>query len=314
MLFGQNSGLPAYYRRTPGNISDVTTLKTTISTLDFLGKTRLQFVLDQGFYSKKNVDTLLDNHYQFVLMLPTNRVWLRDILDKYCKTIASPVHYQKTGEEGEALYMVSHPYMWGGHQCYVHLFYNATRAAEDFDNLTKKLIQCKDELETGCLCESNRVLYERFFVVEKVSTGVLVRYDEEAIVRFRQRYAGFFCLLTNVVLDSCGLLEVYRRKDVVENCFDDLKNGLDMRRLRVHSSGVMDSRLFVQFLALVLLSRVRMVVRQSKDLQYMTVREVMEAMECVVRITYSGRCGSTISETGPLQRKIIDTFNLVLET
>ena len=301
----------------PGNISDVITLKTTINTLDLLGKTRLQFVLDQGFYSKKNVDALLESHYQFVLMLPTNRVWLRDILDIYYQSIASPVHYQKTGEEGEALYMISHPYKWGGgYQCYVHLYYNAARAAEDFDNLTKKLIQCKEELEVGKLQESNKGLYERFFIVEQTSVGLSVRYDEEAIAKFRNRYAGFFCLLTNdVVLGSLELLEVYRRKDVVENCFDDLKNGLDMRRLRVHSSGVMDGRLFVQFLALVLLSGVRRVVRQSEDLRYMSVREVMEALECVVRITFSDRPGrSVISETGPLQRKIIDAFNLVLET
>ena len=41
MLFGQESGLPAYYRRLPGNINDVSTLETTIKTLDYLGKVKL---------------------------------------------------------------------------------------------------------------------------------------------------------------------------------------------------------------------------------------------------------------------------------
>ena len=33
MLFGQDSGLPIYYRRLPGSISDVSTLKTTVASL-----------------------------------------------------------------------------------------------------------------------------------------------------------------------------------------------------------------------------------------------------------------------------------------
>ena len=49
-------------------------------------------------------------------------------------------------------------------------------------------------------------------------------------------------------------LRVYRDKDVVEKCFDDLKNLLDMRRLRMHSIETVDGRLFVQFIALILMS------------------------------------------------------------
>ena len=132
-----------------------------------------------------------------------------------------------------------------------------------------------------------------------------------------KRYAGFSCVLTNVKVDSGELLKVYRRKDIVENCFDDLKNSLDMKRLRIHSSATMDSRLFIQFIALILISRIRTLVttaKQSKEMRFLTVREVMEAMECIVRITYSGRYGSTISEIAPLQRDIIDTFGLELDT
>lgn len=32
MLFGQKSGLPAYYRRMQGNLSDVATLKSTMAS------------------------------------------------------------------------------------------------------------------------------------------------------------------------------------------------------------------------------------------------------------------------------------------
>ncbi|GHV48158.1 hypothetical protein FACS1894204_12240 [Synergistales bacterium] len=48
MLFGQDSGLPLYYRRLPGSISDVSTLKTTVSSLDK--------IVSFSFYFTRNSD------------------------------------------------------------------------------------------------------------------------------------------------------------------------------------------------------------------------------------------------------------------
>jgi len=312
VLYGQRSGLPAYYRRLPGNISDVKTLQSTMDTLDFLGERKLHFILDRGFYSEKNVDALLSKRYHFALAVPTGRLWVRDIIDLYYDQVVSPERYKQTGEN-EALFMVSHLHRWGERRCYLHMYYNAARAAEDFDNLTQKLIMCKEELEKGDLREAHNELYDRFFIMKRTpKRGLSVLYNDDEIQKYRKRYAGFFCILTNVKTDSADLLDIYRGKEVVENCFDDLKNGLDMRRLRTHSSQAMDSRLFIQFLALVLISRIRMIAKACPDLRYMTVREIMEAMESLVRITFLGRYGCTLSEIGPLQRKIMHAFNLSL--
>jgi hypothetical protein len=314
MLFGQQSGMPAYYRRMPGNITDVIALENTIDTLDFLGKAKLHFVLDRGFYSENNVDALFDRRYHFALMVPTGRVWVRDIIDQYYETVTSPEHYRQTGEN-EVLYMISHLHLWGRRRrCCAHLYYNATRAAEDVDKLNKKLVRCKEELEAEAPQKPNQKFYEMFFIVKRTpKRGLSVKYNDAEIQKYKKRYAGFFCILTNVKTDSAELLEVYRKRDAVENCFDDLKNSLDMKRLRVHSSTNMDSRLFIQFIALILISRIRSIAAKSKQcgkIRFMTVREIMEAMECIVRITYSGRYGSTISEIAPLQQDIIDAFGL----
>ncbi|RDI91906.1 hypothetical protein Q502_10610, partial [Mesotoga sp. Brook.08.YT.4.2.5.2.] len=53
------------------------------------------------------------------------------------------------------------------------------------------------------------------------------------------------------IKDPVEALRVYRNKDTIEKSFDDLKNQLDMKRLRIHSAASMDGRLFVQFIALI---------------------------------------------------------------
>ena len=314
MLLGQESGLPAYYRRMPGNISDVSTLKTTVNSLDFLGKSRLSFVLDRGFYSEANVDALFAKRYRFVLSVPTGRVWVRNIIDQNRGRILLADNYHKTGEN-ESLYMISHRHKWKGRRCYVHVYYSDKKAVEDRASFMDRLHDCKKELETGDRKARNEEFYSRYFIVKQTpKRGLSVKYNNEEIENYRNHYAGFFCVMTNVNTTSLEVLEIYRKKDVVEKCFDDLKNGLDMKRIRVHSSRVMESRLFIQFLASILISAIRNEAKKSEKIQNMSVREIMEALESVTQITYSGRYGCIISETGPLQRDIAEIFSLGFKT
>ena len=100
----------------------------------------------------------------------------------------------------------------------------------------------------------------------------------------------------------------------MENCFDDLKNHLDMKRLRVHSAPAMDGRLFLQFLALIYVSSIRTRIIGDKKLKYFTAAKVMEEMETLVRVKYSNRYGQVFTETTPVQRRILDLFDIELPT
>jgi hypothetical protein len=74
----------------------------------------------------------------------------------------------------------------------------------------------------------------------------------------------------------------------------------------------MRARLFIQFLSLVIISRMRAVIKGAPKLKNMTVREIIEAMETVVMIKYSGRYGRLVTEAGPLQRDIMAVFGVEL--
>ena len=314
MLFGQKSGLPAHYRRLPGNISDVSTLKTTVKSLDLLGAGKLHFVLDRGFYSVANIDELFSRRHKFTVALPASRKWVEKILDGHCDGIASPANYRVTGE-AEALYIATEFHKWGrnNHRSWVHVFYNAERAAGAFDRFTRELIGYRDELLSGKPVEDHEEFYRRYLVVrETPKRGMRVDFNEDEIQSRRKKYSGFFCILSNTIKTAGDALEIYRNKDVVENCFDDLKNHLDMKRLRVHTAPAMDGRLFLQFLALIYVSSIRAETRPDEKLRHLTVREVMEEMETLVRITYSNRYGQVFTETTPIQRRIMDLFGIKL--
>jgi transposase len=269
--------------------------------------------MDKGFYSQKNVDELLEARDRFMLAVPNRTKWVQDAIDKVYDTIQGPEGYRKV--DGEVLYVHTGLRSWGElrRRCYLHLYYNAHVHADDFDGFTEELLGYKEELESGDTVVENEEAYRTYFVVTETPVrGRKVEYDNEAVQKHRNRYAGYMALLTNDIKDPVEALQVYRDKDVVEKSFDDLKNSLDMKRLRIHSSAAMDGRLFVQFVALILTSAIRRSMRDAKLLEKYTVRELLGEMETLTRIRYSGKYGSIFTEVTRPQRDIMKALDIVL--
>lgn len=313
ILFGQKGRLPVYFERTPGNITDVTTLHNLLRTFKALEVKAPYYVMDKGFYSTKNVDELLAARDRFTLSIPLSRKWVQQAIDDICETIHGPAGYQKL--DNEIIYVHSRLYPWGEskRRCYLHLYYNAHARAGAVDQFNEELMRYKEELESGQLIKEHQKSYDSFFVIKTTpKRGMKVSYNTQAIDQQISRYCGFQALLTNITKDPLEALQIYRDKDAVEKCFDDLKNQLDMKRLRMHSSGTVDGRLFVQFIALIYMSALRQAMRKSGLIKQYTVRELLQEMETLTKVKYSGKYGHILTEMTKSQREILKNLNIEL--
>ncbi len=311
MLFGQTSCLPVYYQRIPSNITDVTTLNNLLKTFKAMELKSINCVMDREFYSKKNIEQILKSKNKFTIAVPVSNKWVQNAINDIHEVIHGPEGYRKLDDE--ILYVHSRLYPWGesNRRCYLHLYYNAHARAVDIDRFNEKLLTYKNELESGQPVNDHQEAYDTFFVVKTTpKRGTKVSYNSEAVSRYIKRYAGFHVLLTNSIKDPVKALQVYRDKDVVEKCFDDLKNQLDMKRLRMHSSAAVDGRLFVQFIALILMSALRREMRKSKLIERYTVREVLWEMETLSKIKYTGKYGHILTELTKPQREILDALGI----
>ncbi len=100
----------------------------------------------------------------------------------------------------------------------------------------------------------------------------------------------------------------------MEKCFDDLKNEPDMQRLRVHKSNRMKSRLFVQFIALILLSGMRKTMRESLLADKYTAKSLLWELESLTTICYSGKYKNKLSEITKAQRLILEAFGVQVDS
>ena len=313
ILFGQKGRLPVYYERLPGSITDVTTLHNLLKTFKALEVTTLHYIMDKGFYSKKNVDELLLSKDKFLLSVPLNNKWVQRAIDDIYTTIHGPEGYQKLDDE--ILYVNTRLYPWGkeSRRCYLHLYYNAHARAEAVDKFNEELVLYKHELETGKHVKEHEEAYETFFIIKTTpKRGVQVSYNSDAVNAYINRYSGFMALLSTNIKDPVEALQIYRDKDVVEKSFDDLKNQLDMKRLRMHSSATVDGKLFVQFIALIYMSALRKEMRKSTLIERYAVREVLEEMETLTKVKYSGKYGHILTEVTKTQREILKDLKIEL--
>ena len=313
ILFGQKGRLPVYFQRLPGNITDVTTLHSLLKTFKALEIKRFHYVMDKGFYSKKNTHELLVARDKFIISVPLNNKWVQHAIDDIYEVIHGPEGYQKL--DNETLYVHSRLYPWekDNRRCYLHLYYNAHARAKAVDRFNEKLVGYKDELESGKLINEHQDAYNDFFVIKTTpKRGMQVSYNTQAVSQYINRYSGFQALLTNSIKNPVEALQVYRDKDIVEKCFDDLKNQLDMKRLRMHSSSTVDGRLFVQFIALIYVSALRREMRKSNLIERYTVSELLQEMNTLTKVKYSGKYGHILTEVTKPQREILKSMNIAL--
>lgn len=81
LVFGEESGLPFYYRKLTGNIPDSKTVKHLFEDLDILGFGKTKFVMDRGFYSEENINGLYRKHVKFLVGTKLSLKFIKNNLD-----------------------------------------------------------------------------------------------------------------------------------------------------------------------------------------------------------------------------------------
>jgi len=119
---------------------------------------------------------------------------------------------------------------------------------------------------------------KKYFVIEKKKWARKrsIEFDIGQISMHRDNYAGYICFITNdKTIDSAkDALDEYSTRDYIEKDFDEMKNDLDMRRIRVHTDERMKARLFIQFIAEIFMREIRVRLRDSYECRKLTRKQI----------------------------------------
>lgn len=299
LLFGEESGLPFYYRKMAGNIPDVKTVQELIHELDLLDYEKVKLVMDRGFYSASNIQALYRNHLKFLCGASTALRFAKE----YIREIGSRKDYYEYYNSDLELYIFSKTIAWDyernrpykgdtikeTRRMYLHLYFNPDKCADDGKAFNRKLGRLKEELLAGKRVPEHEKDYRKYFAIKETpKRGISLSYRQEEIDAARERY-GFFVLVSNEVKDPVTALSLYRMRDVVEKAFWNVKQRLNLRRTLTSSELSLEGKLFVEFVALIYLSCIKKKMETAGLFSRYTMHELLDELDVIECFTEPGK-------------------------
>ena len=313
LLFGEESGLPFYYRKLPGNISDVTVVKQLVREFNVLGYQKIKIILDRGFYSRKNINELYKAHQKFLIGVRLNLTYVKDILDEERENLKSWSNHQtQFGIYGLCRtidwdYEQEGPYkgdvLKEKRRAYLLLYYSPEKAARDEIDLNDHLTRLQKDLLEGTERDYLANDYQRYFEVKETPKRGRTITPQEDVIRAKLSNCGYFAMLSNEVKDPFEALSLYRSKDITEKAFGNLKERLDFRRMQVSSELSLNGKLFVEFIALIYLSAVKKKMQDAKLFETWTLQGLLDELD-VIELFEAPEHGRILGEITEKQKEI----------
>ena len=317
LVYGQQSRLPVCYRKLPGNINDVTTVKKLLLDLDFLHLGKVKLVMDRGFYSTDNINALYKNRYKFLIAVKISLKLVQQRLDEVREKMLSRAHYSSKHKLNYYTFTIPWPYQEikkrsgavesSERRMYLHLFHNDQRATDDKATFNNLLDLLELELLSGSPDPAHEKLYNKYYQIKDTPMrGVKLTPKQEAIDAAEKDY-GYFALISNDIKDPLTALHIYRSKDLIEKAFGNLKERLNLRRTSVSSEENLDGKLFVQFVALIYLAYIDSAMRENDLYQSYTLQELLDELDVIERFEHPGKH----RHLGEVTKKQLELYQLL---
>ena len=321
LVYGQESHLPVCYRVLPGNITDVSTVRTLIEQLTCIKGKKIRLVMDRGFYSAENVNALLLQHYSFLIGIRSNIKLVKDRINAVRSSIVSRANYSSRF----GVYCTSSTETWSftevksrtgqkichNRRVYLHVYYNEQKALDERSSFYKMLDMLEEELRSGKKQAAHQAAYEQYFEVTTTPVrGVRLVVKEAAILERTCDY-GFFALLSNHIKDPFMALAIYRLKDLIEKAFGNMKERLNTRTTSVSSDENFDGKLFIQFVGLMFLSQLYKVMSDHDLFKHYTLHELIDELDVIERFEQPAH-KSYLGEITKKQQELFKVFDVTL--
>lgn len=315
VLMGENGRLPIYQSIYSGSQKDVRTLTTTLNQLEAsIGTRAITVVLDKGFYSTRNINYMLkdtgNGTTKFLISVPFTTSFAKNQVESQRKDIDCVENTIVIN--GNSMRAVTKKRKWNKqHKLYTHIYYNAKKAMDIREDLYATVAMLRHKATENPEKYLHDEEYQKYLIIrrsEKQEIGYTISIRTDVIEKKLQT-SGWVVLISNDVSDARKAMNIYRDKDVVEKSFLRLKNSIDLGRLRVHSDNAMQGKLFVGFIASVIMSSINKVMSEKELYRKYTMKKLLRILAKQRIQDINGH--SIITPTTKEQRILNEAFGIL---
>jgi len=316
-------GLPVALRMVEGSVPDVSTLGNAIFLLKSLGIVEIGAILDRGFFSKENLDRMNGAGIKITIPVPAGSLVFRKAIAAHGRKLRQAKNTFSDG--GDLVRHVAFDDDSLGREYRFHLYLNETRQVDENNRLYSQLEKAESDFgdkppasrreafaRLGKALPKTRM---RFFKLVRGEDGAWRPERNAKALALEERRSGHLLILTDSrTKTGMELLESYRSRDSVEKLFDNLKNALELERIRSHSFEASEGKLFVALVAMMLHSTIqRRLAPSEKELRRrLTPREVLLDLRRI-KIARLPDGAEMISEVSKRQRYPLNLLGIPAE-
>lgn len=315
MVAGKNSMLPLYLESTDTELRTIGQVSELLRTLRQRGVCVETLNMDQEFYSIENITAMFARRYSFLQAIRIQDAWIRNLIERNRDMTGDPASLYLL--DGRNYYARTIEYTWEEekkarivrHPCTVHLFYSQDIIGKDRDRFMYRIQQERERLEQHQEDIPEADLAKFFVFGQHKYTGRrTVGLDMEELERHEKAYAGFFAFLTNdpQLKDPVKVLESHRMQRTIERSFDDLRNDLDLLRIRIHESNRIAPRLFVQFIASIYICALRKQLQDTGLDNDYTYKEILAQLKNICVMSNKEHSHESVMPMNETQRKLVE--------
>ena len=317
VVFDKTNRVPLLYEEYPGSITDVSQFTYMVDKVMEYGYKKIGFILDRGYFSKENIQYMDDNNYSFIMMVKGRKDLVSSLVEEHRNTfetsrscvIRSYRVYGKTVRaklfEGDS------------RDRFIHIYYNPSKQAAEREQLEQKIDKFRIYLEKhiDTATKFSRA-YHHYFDLKYNKDGILYSVREKSDVVERELgLCGYFCIVTSDKMTASEALIQYKGRDISEKLFQSDKTFLGSKSMRTHSTEALSAKIFVEFVALIVRSRIynllkETMLRMETKANFMTVPKAireLEKIEMVRRNNGRYRLDHAVTKK---QRVILGSFGL----
>lgn len=309
---------PLFYEQYPGSVVDISQLQFMLEKAMGYGYKKVGFILDRGYFSKENIRYMDNCGYDFVIMVKGMRSFVSELV------LENRGKFENVREYGIRQYktfgMTVKRQLFASDETerYFHIYYSDARASAEHEKVEAKIDRMKKYLDS---IKGKKVSisdgYKDYFTLEIYEPDGTFLYARERtdVVQKEIDLGGYFVIVTSRNMTAKDALELYKSRDASEKLFRGDKSYLGNRALRVQSDEAANTKIFAEFVALIIRSRMYTLLRDEverldKKPNYMTVpaaiRE-LEKIEMVRGLDGKYRLDHAVTAT---QKVILSAFHM----
>ena len=309
---------PLFYETYPGSINDVSQLQYMIDRAKGYGYKKIGFILDRGYFSKKNIEYMEESGYSFVIMVKGMASFVNDLILENKGEFESKRIHNISEHRVYGMTVKKKLYLSDEKDRYFHIYHSSFKESAEREIIESKIEQMANFLKKN----ANKAKefgpgIEKYFELyyDEAKKTFLFAIEKASVIEAEMALSGYFVIVTSEKMTAKEAISLYKSRDASEKLFRGDKSYLGNKSLRVYSDESASSKIFIEFIALIIRSKIYTALKgEMKNLDkkpnYMTVPAAIKELQKIEMVRQLDHVYRLDHAVTAMQKTILKAFGM----